>query len=460
MSNYAHRDRPASAGINVDAGAFALLLGRICFASDFLLFGSRKFANPSIIYNLLEAHHLPGQLVYPTIVLQLGCGLLVLLGLQTRLAAAALALFCIVAPSIFWLDNLENLSRDYAAAGGLMLLCLFGPGSLSLDARFRNVRDLVASRIPAVADNTVLIDRIMLVARALIAFPFLADVVKKSLYLGPQRALLEKHGIPGDAIYLVMLLELVFGLAVLLGYRTRLAALVLLAWTTVLGFVIHYPGYEFSLAAKTFGEVVAANFYNRGAATFFKDITTIGALLMLLVYGPGAISCDGRGGGSSDARLSQVGNELLDGFDQRRRRLVEVRDQLLQVIRRRDRSCRASCLSASATSSGSSHRLGDGLAHELDAVLRHVGREQVGPAELGAREHEPHQLTLLVGLGVVEDRRHVRDLRHRRFLRAQQMMRSLPSRNSCSWLRNWPSDAQTPCTSPRSIASTMSCAPR
>ncbi len=294
MSNHAYPNPLAADRTDVDFSVFALLLGRVCFASDFLLFGSRKFANPSIIYNLIEAHHLPGQLVYPTIVLQLGCGLLVLLGFQTRLAAATLAWFCIVAPSIFWLDNLENLSRDYAAAGGLMLLCLFGPGPLSLDARFRNVRDLVASIIPAVVDNAALINRVMLAARALIAFPFLADVVKKLLYLGPQRALLEKSGIPGDAIYLVLLIELVFGSAVLLGYRTRLAAVVLLAWAVVLGFVIHNPGYEFSIAAKGFGEVVAANFYNRGAATFFKDITTIGALLMLLVYGPGAISCEAR----------------------------------------------------------------------------------------------------------------------------------------------------------------------
>ena len=293
MSDQTHPHRLAG-GINGDFGAVALLLARICFASDFLLFGSRKFANPSIIYNLIEAHHLPGQLVYPTIVLQLGCGLLVLVGFQTRLAAGMLAWFCIVAPSIFWLGNLENLSRDYAAAGGLMLLCLFGPGPLSLDARFRNVRDLVVRIIPAVVNNTVLVDRVMLAARALIAFPFLADVVKKTLYLGPQRALFEKAGIPGDAIYLVMLIELIFGLAVLLGYRTRLAAVVLLAWAAVLGLMIHNPGYEFSLATKGFGEVVAANFYNRGAATFFKDVTTIGALLMLLVHGPGAISRDAR----------------------------------------------------------------------------------------------------------------------------------------------------------------------
>src|SRR5262245_66180137 len=101
-----------------------------------------------------------------------------------------------------------------------------------------------------------------------------------------------------------MLVELVFGLAVLVGYRTRLAAAVLLVWAVVLGFVIHYPGYDFSLATKTFGEMVAANFYNRGAATFFKDITTIGALLVLMVTGPGAIAYEGREERSTGAKLS------------------------------------------------------------------------------------------------------------------------------------------------------------
>ena len=66
-----------------------------------------------------------------------------------------------------------------------MLLCLFGPGSLALDARVRKIPDLVTSLVPAVSDNTALIARVTLAARALIAFPFLADVVKKSVCMGP-----------------------------------------------------------------------------------------------------------------------------------------------------------------------------------------------------------------------------------------------------------------------------------
>jgi putative oxidoreductase len=286
MANVAHPHRTAGAAIHVDAGAWVLLFARICFASDFLLFGGRKLSDPSVIYRLIEAHHLPGELVYPTIALQLGCGFLVLVGFQARLAAAMLGWFCIVAPSIFWLDNLENLSRDYAAAGGLMLLCLFGPGRLSVDASLRNGRDLIAPLARRVVDNQVLLDRVMLAARALVAFPFIADVVTKILFIGQQRALFEAAGMPGGAIYIVMAIELLCGLTFLAGYRVRLAALVLLAWSAVLALTIHNPSYEFAIFTPDFGAAVARNFYNRAAATFFKDITTIGSLLTVIACDP------------------------------------------------------------------------------------------------------------------------------------------------------------------------------
>jgi putative oxidoreductase len=293
MANDVQPATIAGVGARFDLTAYVLLLGRICFAADFMLFGARKFANPSIIYKLIEAHHLPGALVYPTIVLQFGCGLLVLLGLQTRVAAAALGWFCIVAPSIFWLTSLEHLSRDYAAASGFMLLVLFGPGPLSLDRRF-GIRDVVVSVLPRVFASQTLIDRVMLVARLLIAFPFLADVLKKTLYFAPQRAMFVTAGLPGDAIYVVMLVELVCGLALLVGWGTRLATIVLLAWSTILAVTIHNPGYDFAMFGGDYGAVIAKNFFNRAAATFFKDVTTVGALCILIAYGPGAISRDAR----------------------------------------------------------------------------------------------------------------------------------------------------------------------
>ena len=284
--NQVYSGRLTAASPSIDLVALGLLLGRICFAADFLLFGARKFSDPSIIYKLIVAHHLPGELVYPAMFLQLVGGTCILLGLLTRFWSAAFAAFCIVAPSIFWLDNLENLTRDYAAAGGFLFLLLFGPGRLSLDAMLRGTLDPIERYIPALTGNIVLIERTMLIGRALIALPFLADVVKKLVHFGPQRALLESKGIPGDTIVVIMLVELVFGLAILVGWRTRIAAAVLIALAIFNGFILHFPDYVFAVFNDRFHELMLANFKNRGAATFFKDITTIGALMILAVHSP------------------------------------------------------------------------------------------------------------------------------------------------------------------------------
>jgi putative oxidoreductase len=282
--NYVYSGRLTAAPPSFDLAALGLLLGRICFAADFLLFGARKFSDPSIISMLIVAHHLPGELVYPAMFLQLVGGTCILFGLLTRFWSAAFVCFCIVAPSIFWLDNLENLTRDYAAAGGFLFLLLFGPGRLSLDAMLRGTLDPIERYIPALTGNVALIERTMLIGRALIALPFLADVGKKLVHFGSQRALLESKGIPGDTIVLIMLVEVVFGLAILVGWRTRIAVAVLIALAIFNGFILHYPGYVFAVFNDRFHELMLANFKNRGAATFLKDITTIGALMILAAH--------------------------------------------------------------------------------------------------------------------------------------------------------------------------------
>jgi putative oxidoreductase len=282
--NRVYSGRLTAAPPSVDSAALGLLLGRICFAADFLLFGARKFSDPSIIASLIVAHHLPGELVYPAMILQLVGGTCILLGLQTRFWSAAFVSFCIVAPSIFWLDNLENLTRDYAAAGGFLFLLLFGPGRLSLDATLRRTLDPLVRYNPTTTGNVLLIERMMLIGRSLIALPFLADVVKKFVHFGPERALLESKGIPGETIVAVMLIELAFGLAIVVGWRTRVAAAVLIVLAIFNGFILHFPDYVFNVFNDRFHQLMLANFKNRGAATFFKDITTIGALMILAAH--------------------------------------------------------------------------------------------------------------------------------------------------------------------------------
>ena len=86
-----------------------------------------------------------------------------------------------------------------------------------------------------------------------------------------------------------MLIEVVFGLALVLGWQARLAAAVLIALAIFNGFILHFPDYVFAAFNDRFGDLMPANFKNRGAATFFKDITTIGALLIFAVHGPGRL---------------------------------------------------------------------------------------------------------------------------------------------------------------------------
>lgn len=273
MSNYLDTRHISRFESKTDYAALTLLFARIGLATNFLLFGALKFIDPQRIWDLCVAHGLPGYLVYPAMILQLVGGLLILLGLQTRIAAALFVWFCIVAPSLFWLDNLENFTRDYATAGGFLLLLLFGAGPISLDAKLRGMRDFVTTNVPFILNNQTFIDRAYLVARALIALPFLADVANKALYMGAQRTLFASNGIPADTIYVVMMIEIVFGLMVLVGYRTSLAALALLVWAMIKVSITHYPGF---------------------GSQIFKEFTTIASLLILFASAHGRIARDAR----------------------------------------------------------------------------------------------------------------------------------------------------------------------
>ena len=123
----------------------------------------------------------------------------------------------------------------------------------------RGTLDPIERYIPALTGNTVLIERTMLIGRALIALPFLADVVKKLVHFGPQRALLESKGIPGDTIVVIMLVELVFGLAILVGWRTRIAAACYRAGD-LQRFYPALPGLRFRRVQRPLPRAMLANF--------------------------------------------------------------------------------------------------------------------------------------------------------------------------------------------------------
>ncbi|MDK1377820.1 MULTISPECIES: DoxX family protein [unclassified Sinorhizobium] len=92
--------------------------------------------------------------------------------------------------------------------------------------------------------------------------------------------------------YLAGLFELVAGIAILVGFQTRIAAYLLAAFCLVTGLVFH------SGAINVPDFPAAAN----GLLTVFnqimlmKNITIAGAFLVLAAFGPGALSVDARTG--------------------------------------------------------------------------------------------------------------------------------------------------------------------
>jgi putative oxidoreductase len=87
---------------------------------------------------------------------------------------------------------------------------------------------------------------------------------------------MESQGVPGLLLPLVIIVELVGGLSVAVGWQTRLAAVALAGFTVVAALLFHYPVDE--------GQMIH----------FMKNIAIAGGFLVLAMAGPGAWSLEGR----------------------------------------------------------------------------------------------------------------------------------------------------------------------
>jgi putative oxidoreductase len=117
-------------------------LGRILLASLFLMSGASKLGAPAATMAYIASAGLPSAgVVYAlTLVVEIGAGLLLLLGFQARLAAAVLALFTIAAAFLFHnnfadQNQIIHFLKNVAITGGLLQIAAVGAGRLSLDGR-------------------------------------------------------------------------------------------------------------------------------------------------------------------------------------------------------------------------------------------------------------------------------------------------------------------------------------
>ncbi len=126
------------------------LLGRLLLAALFLPAGVGKLLGGvagTAGYIASKGLPMPEVLAVATIALEIGAGLMLLLGFKTRWAAFALALFTLAAGFLFhnyWAmpeaqQMMQKLmfNKNLAIAGGLFVLAAFGAGSISLDGQRR-----------------------------------------------------------------------------------------------------------------------------------------------------------------------------------------------------------------------------------------------------------------------------------------------------------------------------------
>lgn len=128
---------------------YGILAARVCLSTVFLWSGITKFHDPVAGIAEIAALQLPAPRLFLalTVLCQIGAGLLVLLGLWTRLGAMALLGFTVVATLVAHrASGLSGAARQQqittslehlAIVGGFLLLMIYGPGRLSIDALLR-----------------------------------------------------------------------------------------------------------------------------------------------------------------------------------------------------------------------------------------------------------------------------------------------------------------------------------
>ena len=117
-------------------------VGRILIGGIFLMSGLSKIFTYAAITGAISAVGLPFAPLGWAIALavEIGGGLLLIAGYKARLAAALLAIWCVVT-AIFFHRNFAdqntmlNFLKNIMIAGGLLQIMHFGTGALSFDVR-------------------------------------------------------------------------------------------------------------------------------------------------------------------------------------------------------------------------------------------------------------------------------------------------------------------------------------
>jgi putative oxidoreductase len=127
-----------------------LLVGRIMLVVIFLASGASKFADIAGTAGYIASKGLPYSTALAVLsgIVEVGGGLLIIVGWQTRLVSIALMLFTLVAAYYFhdfWrmapgaeqIDTMVHAMKNLSIAGAFLMLAGSGAGRYSVDGRRR-----------------------------------------------------------------------------------------------------------------------------------------------------------------------------------------------------------------------------------------------------------------------------------------------------------------------------------
>ena len=125
------------------ANRYLPFIGRLLIGLPFLVSGLSKLAayGPTTAFISTSALPLPPPLSYAgAVAVEIGCGLLVIAGFQTRVAATVLALFCLATAAFFHTNfadpnQIFHFIKNLVMTGGLLQVVNYGAGAISVDNR-------------------------------------------------------------------------------------------------------------------------------------------------------------------------------------------------------------------------------------------------------------------------------------------------------------------------------------
>jgi putative oxidoreductase len=116
--------------------------GRVFIALIFVVAGYSKIGGYAGTAAYMESTGVPSLLLPLVIALELGGGLLIIAGFQTRIVAFLLSGFCLASAALFhnnFADQMQSIlfMKNVAIAGGFLFLVVHGAGTFSVDGKLR-----------------------------------------------------------------------------------------------------------------------------------------------------------------------------------------------------------------------------------------------------------------------------------------------------------------------------------